>query len=245
MIMKTSNITYRMLAAAALIALSTGAWAQSGKKYIRKGNELYQKQQYTDAEANYKKALQLNQQSDVGRYNLGNSLYLQKKFDDARTQYANSAKIAKDKATRSDANYNIGNTYMEGKKWEESIKSYKQALKLNPADEEARYNLAYAQAMLKKQQQGGSGQSKDKENKEKKKEQQNQDKNKDKNQQNNQDQQDKEKEQQDKDKPQSQPSKLDKEEAERLLQALNQEEKKLQDKMKKAKGQQVPVEKDW
>lgn len=242
MIMQISNITYRMLALGTFLALSAGASAQSGKKYIRKGNELYQKQQYTEAEANYKKALQHNQQSDVGRYNLGNSLYNQKKFDDARTQYANSAKIATDKNTKSDANYNIGNTYMEGKKWEESIKSYKQALKLNPADEEARYNLAYAQAMLKKQNQGGGGDNKDKQ--EKKKQEQNQDKNKDKNQQNKQDQQDKEKEQQDQ-KPESQPSKLDKEEAERLLQALNQEEKKLQDKLKKAKGQQVPVEKDW
>jgi tetratricopeptide (TPR) repeat protein len=242
MIMQISNITYRILALSACLALSAGALAQSGKRYIRKGNELYQKKQYTEAEANYKKALQQNQQSDVGRYNLGNSLYSQKKFEEARTQYANSAKISSDKVTKSDASYNIGNTYMEAKKWEESIKSYKQALKLNPADEEARYNLAYAQAMLKKQNQGGGGDNKDKQ--EKKKQEQNQDKNKDKNQQNKQDQQDQEKEQQDQ-KPQSQPSKLDKEEAERLLQALNQEEKKLQDKLKKGKGQQVPVEKDW
>lgn len=244
MIMQIVNITYRVLAVAALLSISGAAWVQSGKKYIRKGNELYKKQQYTEAEASYKKALEKNQQSDVGHYNLGNSLYLQKKFDDARKQYANSAKVSNDKNTRSDANYNVGNTFMEGKKWEESIKSYKQALKLNPADEQARYNLAYAQAMLKKQQQGGSGESKDKENKDKKKQEQ-KDKNQDKNQQNKQDQQDKEKEQQDQGKPQSQPSKLDKEEAERLLQALNQEEKKLQDKLKKAKGQQVPVEKDW
>ncbi|HEY0608345.1 MAG TPA: tetratricopeptide repeat protein [Chitinophaga sp.] len=240
--MQRSNRTYRMLALGAVLALAAGASAQSGKKYIRKGNDLYQKQQYTDAEANYKKALQQNQQSDVGHYNLGNSLYGQKKFDAARTQYANSAKISGDKTTKSDANYNIGNTYMEGKKWEESIKSYKQALKMNPADEEARYNLAYAQAMLKKQQQGSGGDNKDKQ--EKKKQEQNKDQNKDK--QNKQDQQqDKDKEEQDQNKPQSQPSKLDKEEAERLLQALNQEEKKLQDKLKKAKGQQVPVEKDW
>ncbi|HEY1165742.1 MAG TPA: hypothetical protein VGE90_11265, partial [Chitinophaga sp.] len=86
------------------------------------------------------------------------------------------------------------------------------------------------------------GDNKDKQ--EKKKQEQNKDQNKDK--QNKQDQQqNKDKEEQDQNKPQSQPSKLDKEEAERLLQALNQEEKKLQDKLKKAKGQQVPVEKDW
>ena len=231
MIMQKLNTIYHMLFVAGLLCCSSAAFAQTGNKYIRKGNELYQQKQYTDAEANYKKALEQNQQSDVGRYNLGNSLYEQKRYDDARTQYSNSVKLSKDKTVKSDANYNIGNTYMEGKKWEESIKAYKQSLKMNPADEEARYNLAYAQSMLKKQQQGGGGDNKDnKENKDKDKKKQ--------------DQQDKEKEQQDQ-KPQPQPSKLDKQEAERLLQALNQEEKKLQDKMKKVKGQPVQVEKDW
>jgi len=249
MIMQLLNTTYRMLITAGLLCLCTGVWAQSGNKYIRKGNELYQEKKYTDAEANYKKALEQNQQSEIGRYNLGNSLYEQKRFEDARTQYANTIKLSKDKHTKSDAAYNMGNTYMENKKWAESIKSYKQALKLDPADEQARYNLAYAQAMLKKQQQqGGGGDNKDKDKKEKDKQQQQQNqqnKDQNKNQQNQQDQQNKDKEQQEQQKPQPQPSKLDRQEAERLLQALNQEEKKLQDKMKKMKGQQVPVEKDW
>jgi tetratricopeptide (TPR) repeat protein len=248
MIMQKLNNIYHILFVTGLLCCSSVAFAQTGNKFIRKGNELYQQKQYTDAEANYKKALEQNQQSDVGRYNLGNSLYEQKRYDDARTQYTNSVKLSKDKTVKSDANYNIGNTYMEGKKWEESIKAYKQSLKMNPADEEARYNLAYAQSMLKKQQQGGGGNNKDnKENKDKdkkKQDQQNQNQNKDQQQQNKQDQQDKNKEQQDQ-KPQPQPSKLDKQEAERLLQALNQEEKKLQDKMKKVKGQPVQVEKDW
>lgn len=245
------NLSYRILSVALLLCISTGLWAQSGNKFIRKGNDLYKKQQYTDAEANYKKALEKNKQSVIGHYNLGNSLYEQKRFNDARNQYSGSLKLANDKLVKGDASYNIGNTYMEGKKWEESIKSYKQSLKLNPNDEEARYNLAYAQAMLKKQQQGGGGDNKDKKDnkdKNKNKNQQNQ-QNKDQQQQNkdqNKNQQDQNKDQEEEQqKPQPMPSKLDKQEAERLLQALSQEEKKLQDKMKKAKGQQVPVDKDW
>lgn len=263
--MRTLQLTYKTILAGTLICLSSSAFAQTGNKYIRKGNELYNKKQYTDAEANYKKALEVNQKSVEGQYNLGNSLYEQKRYDDARTQYANSFKLAPNKTEKADASYNIGNTFMEGKKWEESIKAYKEALKMNPADEQARYNLAYAQAMLKKQQQGGGGDNKDnkdknkdqkdknkdnkdKDNKDKDKQDQNKnkDQNKDKQDQDKNKDQNKDKNQQPQDeKPEPQPSKLNKQEAERLLQALSQEENKLQDKMKKAKGQAVQVEKDW
>ncbi|MVT07281.1 tetratricopeptide repeat protein [Chitinophaga tropicalis] len=254
--MRKLYLTYQILLAGALLCLCQESFAQEGNKYIRKGNELYKEKKFTDAEANYKKALEVNQQSVEGRYNLGNSLYEQKRYDDARTQYANTFKAANNRDTKADASYNIGNTFMEGKKWEESIKAYKEALKLNPSDEQARYNLAYAQAMLKKQQQGGGGKdNKDQKDKDKKDQKDQQKKDQDKNKQDqknkdqqnkdqqNKDQQNKDKEQQDK--PEPQPSKMNKQEAERLLQALGQEENKLQDKMKKAKGQAVPVEKDW
>jgi tetratricopeptide (TPR) repeat protein len=244
------QFTYKTLLAGLLICLCQSTFAQTGNKYIRKGNELYKNKKYTDAEANYKKALEVNQQSVEGRYNLGNSLYEQKRYDDARSQYANSFKMAPTREGKGDASYNIGNTYMEGKKWEESIKAYKEALKQNPTDEQARYNLAYAQAMLKKQQGGGGDNNKDKKDKDKNqqnKDQQNknkQDENKDKQDENKDKNKNKNKEEQD-EKPEPQPSKLNKQEAERLLQALGQEENKLQDKMKKAKGQAVPVDKDW
>ncbi|GEP95281.1 tetratricopeptide repeat protein [Chitinophaga cymbidii] len=238
-----------------LLCSTLAASAQEGtNKLIRKGNEQYKKQQYADAEASYKKALERNARSVAGHYNLGNSLYEQKRFEAARQQYANTLKTEAGKAVKADANYNIGNTFMEDKKWEESIKSYKAALKANPADEQARYNLAYAQAMLKKQQnqQQGGGNNKDKNDK---KDQKNKDKDQKDDQQKNQDKKDqdkqdqqKDKEQQDKEqqKNQPKPSKLTQEEAKRLLQALAQQEKKLQeDKMKKAKASPGMVEKDW
>lgn len=240
-----------------LLCSALAASAQEGtSKLIRKGNEQYKKQQYADAEASYKKALERNAKSVAGHYNLGNSLYEQKRYEAARQQYANTLKTEAGKDVKADAAYNIGNTFMEDKKWEESIKNYKAALKANPADEQARYNLAYAQAMLKKQQnqQQGGGNNKDKNDK---KDQKNQDKDKDKkdDQQKDQDKKDqnkqnqqKDKDQQDKEQQQNQPkpSKLTQEEAKRLLQALAQQEKKLQeDKMKKVKASPGMVEKDW
>lgn len=223
------------------------AHAQEGtSKLIRKGNAQYKKQQYADAEASYKKALERNNKSVEGNYNLGNSLYEQKRFDAARQQYAATIKSATGRDVKADASYNIGNTFMEDKKWEESIKNYKSALKANPADEQARYNLAYAQAMLKKQQQQGGGKD-NKENKDKKE----QTDKKDKKDQDKKDQQQNKNDQKDQDKkdqqqPQPKPSKLSPEEAKRLLQNLAQQEKKLQeDKMKKVKGTPGRVEKDW
>jgi Ca-activated chloride channel homolog len=232
-----------------LLLIQAGAFAQEGtSKLIRQGNAQYKKQQYADAEASYKKALERNNKSIEGNYNLANSLYEQKRFDAARQQYANTIKTATGKDVKADASYNIGNTFMEDKKWEESIKSYKASLKANPRDEQARYNLAYAQAMLKKQQQQGGGKD-NKENKDKQKDQKDK-KDQDKKDQQKQDQkqnqgekeQDKEQQQQ----PQPKPSKLSPEEAKRLLQNLAQQEKKLQeDKMKKVKGTPGSVEKDW
>lgn len=237
-----------------LLFTALSAAAQDGtNKLIRQGNEQYRKQQYADAEASYKKALERNNKSVPGNYNLANSFYEQKRYDAARQQYANTIKSATDKGIKADASYNIGNTYMQDKKWEESIKSYKAALKANPADEQARYNLAYAQEMLKKQQQQDNKDNKDKKDQDKK--------NQDKKDQDKKDQQDKDKDKKDQDKKddqnkkdqdkkdqqnQPQPSKLTQEEAKRLLQALAQQEKKLQeDKMKKVKASPGMVEKDW
>ena len=175
-----------------------------------------------------------------------------------------TSKIATDNKQKAAANYNIGNTYMEEKKYEEAVKAYKEALRKNPQDENAKYNLSYALQMLKKQQ-GGGGKDKNKNEDKNQQNKDNQDKNKDENkdQQNKDDKgnddkkQDEQKQQEQKDEqgkdkedkqqqhPEPQPSKLSEQQAEQLLNALQQEEKKLQDKMKKGKAVPVRVEKDW
>jgi hypothetical protein len=151
---------------------------------------------------------------------------------------------------------------MKQQKWEEAANSYKAALRSNPQDEAAKYNLSYALAMMKKNQ-GGGGKN-DKQNKDQNKDQQKQnkdDKDQNKNQQNKQDQnQDQQnKDQQNKDQqnqnqekqnqkdqhPQPQPSKLSKDQADQLLNALAQEEKKLHDKKEKGKAVRVKMDKDW
>jgi Ca-activated chloride channel family protein len=228
------------------------------KRYIKQGNRLYEAKKYKDAALAYQEALKKDPTNATGLYNLGNSLYQQKQYETARKVMDATAKTIKPKEGKAAVNYNVGNSYMAEQKWEEAIDAYKKALRNNPQDADAKYNLSYAEQMLKKQ--GGGGKNdKNKDNKDKKdqnknsKDQQNQDKDKQDNKDKN-DKGDKDKQQNDdknnkEDKqdqhPQSQPSKLTEKQAEQLLNALQQEEKKLQDKMQKAKGVPVKVEKDW
>ncbi|MCW3122436.1 MAG: hypothetical protein JWQ38_1928 [Flavipsychrobacter sp.] len=225
--------------------------AAQTNRYILQGNSLYEQQRYKEAAADYTKALAKDPNNPSGLFNLGNSLYQQKQYDSSRKLLAATAKLSKDKTGKAAANYNIGNSYMSQQKWEEAVDAYKQTLRNNPQDADAKYNLSYAEQMLKKQQQQDKDKKQDKKDKDKDKKDQKKDQDKkdqdkkdqkDKDQKNDQDKKDEQKKDQ---QPQSQPSKLSQQQADQLLNALQQEEKKLQDKMKKEKGVPVKMQKDW
>ncbi|GAA4448502.1 VWA domain-containing protein [Rurimicrobium arvi] len=234
---------------AVLLSGNTG-YAQSAKALIASGNKLYEQKKYDAAAKGYMMAIQKDTGlANTGAYNLGNALYQQKKMDDARKAFELAAKKSKDTKDYANANYNTGNTYMSERKWEDAITAYKNALRKNPQDADAKYNLSYAQQMLKKEGGGGKDKNKDK-NKDDKKDQKDQKKNGDQDkkeqqqQQQNQGQNGDKKEEQEQ-QPQPQPSKLSEKQAEQILNALQQEEKKLQDKNKKRLGTPVKMEKDW
>ena len=207
------------------------------------GNKLYANGKFKEATAIYEKALHDNKNKEI-QYNLGNSLYQQKEYEKANKQYEEVARNVKDKNLKAASNHNIGNTFLEQKKWDEAIQYFKQSLKENPTSQDTKYNLAYAQAMKKNQDKQDKNKDKkdqDKKDKDKKPE----DKKDDQQPQKPEDKKengDKEKEEQ---KPQPQPSKLTKDQADQLLNALNQEEKKLKEKKDKANGQPVKLDKDW
>lgn len=234
------------------IALNCNLYAQ--KKQVAEGNKLYQDKKYQEAAAAYQKALTEKPDYLPGVFNLGNSLIQQKQYEAARKTMLSAEKLTTDPSVQANANYNVGNSFMEEQKWEEAIEAYKKALRKNPNDEAAKYNLSYARAMLKKQEGGGGSDNKQDQNKEDKQDQDqnqqnnNQDEQKDQQEQqqdqssqNNQQEQQEQQEQ----KPQPQPSKLTEQQAEQLLNALAQEEKKLHDKKDKQKGTPVNREKDW
>lgn len=208
------------------------SFAQSEQKLIRDGNKSYDNKKYSDAEVAYKKSLSKNQKSYEGNFNLGDAYYKQGKYDEAAKQFDMVRTQKKDKNADAAALHNLGNTLLQSQKYQESIDAYKQALKLNPKDEDTRYNLAYAQAMLRQQQQQQQqNQDKNKDNKKDQKQQQKQDQQK----------QDQQKQQQ----QQQQKKEISKEDAERILQALNNDEKDKHKKKAKVASGRISVDKDW
>ncbi|MBB5436790.1 TolA-binding protein [Pedobacter sp. AK017] len=239
-----------------MVLLGTAAFAQQEKKYIHKGNELYKQGKYTEAEASYRSSVEKAKSSVAGNFNLGDALYKQKKFDNAAQKFTEIAGSSENKQVKAQAYHNLGNSLLEAKKLEESIAAYKKSLLNNPKDDQTRYNLAYAQEKLKQQQQQNKNDKNKDKNKDKKDQQNKDQQDKDKKNQNNKDQKDKDKQDQDKkdqDKKdqqngqQPQPNQLSKEDAERMLEALKNEEKNTQDKLKnkKAKGVKGRIVKDW
>jgi tetratricopeptide (TPR) repeat protein len=217
--------------------------AQSDRKYIRQGNGKYSDGKFPEAEILYRRALNDNKTSANAGFNVGDALYKQNKFDEAAKQFQGTAGAMTDVSKKSDSHYNLGNSLLKANKFEEAISAYKNSLRLVPGRNDARYNLAYAQDQLKDQQ----------ENKEKQKDQdQDNNKDKDQNKDNNKDQgKDQQKkdndqqpqQQQDKSQDQQQQKEgyISKEDAQRLLDALANDEKNVQEKVKEAKAAKARV----
>ncbi len=222
-----------------LLFMAVSASAQKAERdFIRKGNRAYNDSVYVNAEVNYRKALEVNPQSTISMFNLGNTLLQQNKLQDAMDQYAAAAKIEKDKSRLAQIYHNIGVIFHSQKEFAKAVEAYKESLRNNPKDDETRYNLALAQKQLNDQQQN-QDQNQD-QNKDQQKEDK-QDQNQDQQQNQNQEQQEQQPQQ-----PEKKDNEMSKENAEQLLNSVMQDEKDVQDKVKK---QQViqggRLEKDW
>lgn len=225
--------------------------AQVEKKYIRDGNKKYSEGKYEEAEKIYEQALEKNTASNIGKFNKADALYKQEKYEEAAQQFGNVAQNTSDKNLKAQAYHNLGNSFLQSQKLKEAVDSYKNALRANPNDEDTRKNLAYAMKMLQEQQQQKQNEKNDKnENKENKDQQQNE-KNEEKKDEQKQNQEQQQNEQQKQEQQQAkQKDQLSKQEAQRLLESMNNDEKKLQEKLKMQKMQMqkvqpVQIEKDW
>jgi Ca-activated chloride channel family protein len=212
--------------------------AQTDRGLIRQGNRAYRSGSYAEAETAYRKAVDKNPDNPQAHYDLGCSLLKQNNDKAADAEFQKSAKLFKDPLRGSQAHYNMGIIDQKNQNYKDAIKHYEDALKLNPKDEDARYNLELCKKLLKQQQQqqkhgGGKNGNNDKKDKDK----QNQDKNNknDDKQQNGQDKQ-KQPEQQQK-KQQQQQEKISRDNAEQMLNAVMQKERETQDRLKKAMQQ--------
>jgi len=206
----------------------TTSWAQSPEALIRQGNRYYNKQEYDQSLLNYDKALKKSPGNPDAQFNLGDAYYRKSDYEKAAASYDDVLQSKADDKTRQNAYYNKGVAEIRQKKLDESIDAWKNALRLNPADSDARENLVKALLNKKKQEQQQQQQNK-KDQKDKKQ------------------QEDKQKQDQNQDnKPKPQQSKLTKQQVEQYLRSLEQREKDVQDKMNQNKNHTLSQpEKDW
>lgn len=215
----------------AVCMLSLHSKAQNDKSLIKKGNEAYEKKEYDNAIKNYQQAAEKNPANSTAQYNLGNAFYKNNKTDEAVQAYDGALSNSTSNTDKAKAFYNKGVVLQNNKKLPECIEAYKNALKLDPQDEDARQNLQKALQQQKEQQK--------KEDKDKKEEKKPKDDKKKK-------EKDKPKDEEKQQQPKPQPSKLTKQDAEEKLKALLQQEKNLQDKLRKVNtATSAKPEKDW
>ena len=213
-----------------LLLVAIGAGAQTDRQYVRQGNKQFRAGNYADAEVSYRKALEKNNRNTQASYNLGNALLMQNKDSAAVAEFERAAKGEPNSLRKSKAYHNMGVVCQRHQMFGEAIEAYKQSLRLNPHDDETRYNLELCKRQQKQQQQ----------NQQNKQDQQKQDQQK-------QDQQQKQQQEKQKQEQQKQEPKMSKENAEQLLNAAMQQEKQTQDRMKKAqqRPQKRSIEKNW
>jgi len=250
---------------------------QKTNNLINTANDLASNNNFISAEMEYRKAISNMPTSVAGTYNLGHSYYKKGNFEEALYRSQQAAKHATNKLEKHSAFHNIGNILMQEKKCSEAAEAYKNALRNNPLDDETRYNYAIAKACAKNQEPPQEEDDKDDKNKDKKdnkdekekdkKEQEDEGEKKEDNKDKGEDDKkegddnedegkpDKEKEKDGKGddqkkeqpKPQQQPGKLSPQQIKNLLEAMDNQEQKVQDKMnaEKAKGAKIKTEKDW
>ena len=221
-------------ATVALLLVAITASAQTDRQYNREGNKQFRVGQYDKAEVSYRKAVEKNPKNPQAAYNLGNALMAQKKDSSAVQQFEQATRIETNPLRKAAAYHNMGVICQTHKMYGEAIEAYKNALRLNPNDDETRYNLVLCKKQKQKQDQNQqqNQNNKDDQKKDNQKKDDQKDQNKDK----------KDDKQQQQQKPQ-----MSKDNAEQLLNAAIQNEKMTQDKMKKQqqKPQRRNVLKNW
>ena len=244
-----------------LLTLITGvSLAQEQDKALLKSNDLVFDgnklvgEDFVAAEKEYRKAISEKPNNTSGTYNLGNAYYNSELYSEALLRHLETAKSATSKIDKHQAYHNIGNALMKQKQCKEAVEAFKNALRNDPTDEETRYNLVIAKECA--EQQGGGDDEKEDEDKEDESKDKGEDEEDKKEGDDKEDEDGKPKDEkgdnkgdpkEEKKNQKPQPGKLSPQQVKNLLEAMNNQEKKVQDKInaKKVKGEKVKTEKDW
>ncbi len=246
--------------------LSGFCYSQTSSELLREGDARYLENNFAAAEEAYRKARQ-EESTLASNFNLGNATFKQERYEEAIEHYLNATRKTQNNTSSSDTYYNLGNAYFQGQQLEEAIEAYKQAIRLDPTNKEAKYNLAYCKEMLKmaqqqqqdqqqQQQQQQDQENQEQQDSEEQQDQENQDQQESDEEQENQEQQEQEESEQDStqnqdmsegqfDSTRLEKQTLDSLDAAKLLQIIQSEERKVQEKLRKYNSNRKKPDKDW
>ena len=228
---------------ALVLFITSVLFSQNKDQNLYDGTTAFEEKEYVKSESNLRVSQSNNaDKKAVANYNLGNSIYRQNQPSEAKYKFATAVEVAKTKEEKHKAFHNLGNTFMLEKNYQGAVDAYKNALRNNPLDDETRYNYALAKKKLKenppKKDKDKKDQDKKDDGKDKKDDKKEGDDKKDKNDNGDEDK---------KEQPNPKPSGANKQQIENLLNAVNNSEQKIQDKInaKKVKASPLTNEKDW
>ena len=238
---------YIVLALVLFVCGEVSAQQMKERGLVRRGNREFRREHFEKSVDSYQRALQHDSTCFEAKYDLASALYRTERYDKAeKTLLSIANDTTRTEKERGEVAYNLGNTQFAQQKYKEALSSYRQAMRCNPNDEDAKFNYAFTKRLIQQQEQQQQQQNQD----------QNQDQNKDNkdNQQDNQNQQNEQNQQQ----PQNQEGNDEQQEGgqrpegamtpeqqEALLQAIQAEEDKTQDKLKEKKGVLIRGSKNW
>ena len=238
---------YIVLALVLFVCGEVSAQQMKERGLVRRGNREFRREHFEKSVDSYQRALQHDSTCFEAKYDLASALYRTERYDKAeKTLLSIVNDTTRTELERGEVAYNLGNTQFAQQKYKEALSSYRQAMRCNPNDEDAKFNYAFTKRLIQQQEQQQQQQNQD----------QNQDQNKDNkdNQQDNQNQQNEQNQQQ----PQNEEGKDEQQEGgqrpegamtpeqqEALLQAIQAEEDKTQDKLKEKKGVLIRGSKNW
>lgn len=227
----------RLLIIILILITSLDGLAQPERGSVRSGNRAYKKGDTERAEVDYRRALEKNPESLFARYNLGNAVFKNGRAEEASNIVKGLDSLA-DEPLKASIYHNLGNYSLDQKKYQEAVEQYKSSLRINPSDLETKSNLAYAQKMLKREQDKNQDQNKDNQDQNK----DNQDENKD-NKDQNKDNEEQNRENQNQKQPQITPQS-----AQQMLQAIQNKERETQEKVNRERAKALQgrqKEKNW
>ena len=242
-----------------LLAAMADVTAQVDKRDVRRGNRDFRKENFKEADIDYRKALVKDSTSVAANYNLANTLFRQGDMEQAKKMLERVKDSAPATESAADYYFNLGDVAIALQDWQGAVDALEQSLLINPDDLQAKENYIYAKKKLENQQ---NQQNQNQQNQDQNQDQQNQDQNDQQDQNNedkkdqeqkddNQNQNDQNKDQQDQQKPQQsqgQEPKISPQAAQQMLQAIQAKEKETQDKVNKEKAQALKSrqkEKNW